>query len=525
MKGKEKWFMILVLALLVGIGRKNAVGQEKISMVYLYGNYDYETLLKRNVEAVNTVSPSYFDLDNSGNLVVGEVDENLVRFSHQNHVKVTPFLSNHWDREKGRMALQNRKTLVNEIVLAINQYHLDGICVDLENLTSKEREAYIDLAAQLRAKMPSDKTLSVAVSANPYYINSGWQASYDYQSLAQNSDYLVVMAYDEHYEGGEMGAVASINFVKQSIEYALSQVDKNKVVLSLPFYGRYWKEGEDTGGYGITLKQVQKLLENYESSTCYDVKTEQMKATIYIHSSDNKTRINGRVLEEGCYQIFYENSESMAQKIKLAQEYQLRGISDWSLGQETDVVWNEFGNYLLNIEEKKQSKQESEWSEEAIMYVKEKGWMIGKTKTSFAPQDALSRAELTVILTRVLKIDTRGTINHPFMDTWGHWAEKEIALLAKMGMIEGYEDGLFYPDKAISRAEVAKILSLLIVENKQKDVLLLDVNQDDWAYPYIQKMAKNGVMVGYPDDTYKPQQNISRAEIAMVLRRMNFKDK
>ena len=103
------------------------------------------------------------------------------------------------------------------------------------------------------------------MAANSTWSETGWQGSYDYNKLAKYADYLVVMAYDEHFEGGDIGPVAGIDFVKASIEYAISKVDNQKIVVGVPFYGRFWKEGETIGGQGITINKIESLIKNYES--------------------------------------------------------------------------------------------------------------------------------------------------------------------------------------------------------------------------------------------------------------------
>ena len=258
-------FVIILILLMILIGNLKISNANKISMVYLYGNYDYISLVNRNDNAVNVVSPSYFDLDDSGNLSLNYVDKTLIKEMHSKSIKVTPFLSNHWDRNKGRAALSNSEQLVNDLVYVINQYNLDGINIDIENVTEKDKENYIELVRLLRSKLPEEKTVSVAVAANPNNYKNGWQGSYDYEKLAQYADYLMIMAYDEHYEGGTEGSVASKSFIENSIKYALQRVSAEKIVVGLPFYGRYWKNGSSSGGYCVTLNKIQSLINEYNS--------------------------------------------------------------------------------------------------------------------------------------------------------------------------------------------------------------------------------------------------------------------
>ncbi len=81
----------------------------------------------------------------------------------------------------------------------------------------------------LREKIPSHKEVSVTVAANTNDWQAGWHGSYDYSALAQYADHLFIMTYDEHYEGGVAGPVAGIQFVEDSIQYALSKTTSDKL--------------------------------------------------------------------------------------------------------------------------------------------------------------------------------------------------------------------------------------------------------------------------------------------------------
>lgn len=458
--------IIILLLILMLISNLKISNASKISMAYLYGNYDYISLVNRNNNSVNVVSPSYFDLDNKGNLLLNNIDETLVENMHKNNIKVTPFLSNHWDREKGRAALTNREKLSNELVNIINQYNLDGINVDIENVTEKDKEAYIELVKLLRSKLSAEKNVSVAVAANPNNYKNGWHGSYDYEELAKYADYLMIMAYDEHYEGGSEGAVASKNFIENSIKYAVSKVPTDKIVVGLPFYGRYWKCGSASGGYGVTLNKIENLINNYNAKLTYDEENATACAIIKISAGDLKPSISGRTLYEGTYVFYFENSRSIQEKIKLVQKYKLKGIACWSLGQETSDVWNNYSKYLSEEEKEFIDIDDAYWARDAIKFIKQKGWVNGKTSEYYKPNEKLTRAEFAVIITRILELNITHTNDTLYYDVNRHWAKNEINALSKTGIIEGYEDKSFRPDESISREEVAKILSKLLDEKQ-----------------------------------------------------------
>lgn len=493
-------------------------------MSYLYGNYNYSNLVTRTRNGLNEVSPSYFDLYTSGNLKLNTVDTNFVNEMHSKGIKVVPFLSNHWDRSTGRAALSNINNLTNQIAEAINKYNLDGINVDIENVTEKDRDNYTLLVKTLREKLGNEKSISVAVAANPYNWQTGWHGSYDYAELAKYSDYLMIMTYDEHYEGGPEGPVASIGFVEKSIEYALKHVEPSKIVLGIPFFGRYWQNGVYYGGRGVSLERIQTLTQKYSTIFEYDEASQSPKAIMTIKSQDPKLSVNGKTLGTGTYVIWYENERSIKAKLDLVKKYDLKGTGSWSLGQETADVWTYYNEKLNEgvIEVPAYSDEPSEWAKEAVEYVKEKGWLKGRTEEYFYPMSNLTRAEFATIISRILSLENYKAETYKYTDTAGHWAEKSISLVSACGYMNGYEDGSFKPQKFITREEVAKVLSIMKLKNEistEKEPYFTDISSTNWSYESIMKIARLGIIEGYKNGEFKPKNPITREEMAVILKR------
>lgn len=322
------------------------------NMSYLYfGNTrSYISQIDKTQGNLSLVSPSYFDINADGSLkITTQYDATFVKEMHNRRIKVVPFLSNHWDRNVGRAALTNRELLSTQIADFIIRNNLDGIQVDIENTTEIDRAAYTDLVRLLREKLPFNKEVSVAVAANPNGWTKGWHGTYDYKELAKYSSYLMVMAYDESYEGSPEGPVASYGWVERSIQYALKQgISPDKIVLGVPFYGRYWKEGSATGGTGISNVRVDELLTKYGGTVVFDEATKSPKATITIKQGDPVTTIAGKTLGPGTYKIWYENNDSIAAKFELIHKYNLKGSGSWSLGQESPSIWKNYRAWMAD---------------------------------------------------------------------------------------------------------------------------------------------------------------------------------
>ncbi len=102
-------------------------------------------------------------------------------------------------------------------------------------------------------------------------------------------------------------------------------------------------------------------------------------------------------------------------------------------------------------------------------------------------------------------------------DISGHWAQSQIENLVSKDIIKGYPDNTFKPEKAITRAELAVIVNKAFSFTNTTDINFKDVKSADWFAPEIAKAKAAGYISGYPDGTMKPNQNISRQEAAVMI--------
>lgn len=323
---------------------------DRYTMGYLYSGNDLQQIeyVNQTNNALDVVSPSYFDIREDGSLKLNYLSPFFIKTMHDQGVRVVPFLSNHWNRTAGINALKNVESLSTQIADYVEEYDLDGVNVDIENVTHEQRDQYTELVRLLREKIPSHKEVSVAVAANPNNWQVGWHGSYDYTALAQYADHLMIMGYDEHYEGGEAGPVASIDFVEKSIQYALSKTTPDKIVIGVPFYGRVWSlDNNRIIGKGTSSKTIQQILESCASTVTYDEKSQSVKAEFTITEGDGTFTVGSNViLEPGNYVVWFENDQSYQAKLSLIEKYNLKGAGAWSLGQEDSSIWEHYEGWI-----------------------------------------------------------------------------------------------------------------------------------------------------------------------------------
>ncbi len=146
-----------------------------------------------------------------------------------------------------------------------------------------------------------------------------------------------------------------------------------------------------------------------------------------------------------------------------------------------------------------------------------KKYMIGYPDHTFKPDANISRAEVAVMFSNFSEKD--GTVSKSnFTDVKENSRYSNgIANAKKLGIITGYPDGTFKPSRPITRAEFATIVSKYKKLNETSENSIPDVSSKHWAKNYINNVAKHGWIEGYPDGTYKPERNISRAEVVTVI--------
>jgi spore germination protein YaaH len=497
-------------------------GKYNMSYIFFGGSSQYTKLVDGTQGSLHEVSPNYFALDADGGLLLtSAVSSGFVRDMHDRGILVIPHIANDWDRAVGIAALNRREALANELAVAVSAYDLDGVNVDMENLTPDEREEYVDFTRLLRAKLPKEKKITVSVAANPYGTSSGWQGSYDYAGLAAYCDYLMIMAYDESYYGSDPGPVSSLSFMEKSIQYAIRFVPKEQIVLGLPFYGRIWSsDGGFPYGYGVSGTSIDMLLDEYDGTVELDEDSRSAYATITVEASDTKPKINGQSLSAGTYVIWYCGEQSLKSALSLVTKYDIKGTGSWSLGQEESGTWDYYKLWLNGCSF---SDIQVHWAKEEILDVFLKGWMNGLSSCVFAPDGTLTRAQAAVILVRMAGLTAETDSAYGFEDCGGSWARAYIETARKQRLVAGVGNNLFEPERAVTRAEIAVMLNnVLNYADDGGRGAFYDVTEAKhaWACGAIRALSAQGVITGYPDGSFKPDSHVTRAEIAAMAARI-----
>lgn len=253
-----------------------------------------------------------------------------------------------------------RANMVNTLKQLLVSYPLDGVQLDFEyggNASEAVREGYVLLVRDVNTMMEdlnSDLVLSVATFASAAGDDTLF---WDVDALAPHVDFFVVMAYDYHLRSSPVvGPVAPIfgrgegrwrNDVVSNIRAFLLKVPANKIMLGIPLYGYEWtatsdEQGATTypgSGSTATYERVMELL-NDPQQKVEERWDEDALAPYLVYEENGKQQF-----------IYYENTRSLAYKLDLVQQLDLRGIAVWALGYEGgfNEVWHVVGQRLRTL--------------------------------------------------------------------------------------------------------------------------------------------------------------------------------
>ena len=148
-----------------------------------------------------------------------------------------------------------------------------------------------------------------------------------------------------------------------------------------------------------------------------------------------------------------------------------------------------------------------------------KAYMFGYTDGTVRPNGKITRAEAAALVTRLLGLDTFASAAKPvFSDTPSSWYNKAINAAVQRGIMKGYPDGRFRPNAPITRAEFTQMIST--IDNKPYGVAPFADVKGHWAERPIGSEYQAGRIMGYPDQTFRPNAFITRCEAVVILNKM-----
>ena len=283
--------------------------------------------LIRSAKAMNVISPTWYALSDNTGKFSSLANSSYVTQAHAQGKQVWGLINDFGKGIKLSKVLgvtSNRNRLVNGLVATAIQHELDGINIDFEHVTKDTAPAYLEFLRELTLKCHAND-LIVSVDN---YSPASYNAYYDLEEQGRIVDYVILMAYDEHYNGSEeSGSVSSLPFVKEGVKNVLAKVPAERTVVALPFYTRLWKEvkGKKPHPEAYGMSGAESVVRANDASPKWDEATGQYYAEF---KSSGAT-----------YKIWLEEETSLKKKLEVVKKNKTAGVAFWKLGFERAVTW------------------------------------------------------------------------------------------------------------------------------------------------------------------------------------------
>ena len=295
------------------------------------GNSAISSTLDAN-NCINVISPTWYSFTSTDGEMSCYASESFVNEMHDEGMLVWPLIDDFDDSVDFAAMLSSqstRKSIIEKLISDAKSYGYDGYNLDFENVTSKYAADFLQFLRELSLEC---KANNIILSTDNYKPES-YNSYYNLKDQACFVDYVVIMAYDEHYAGSDAGSVASISFVKECVENTKELVPADKIVLGMPFYTRIWTVNNGN----TTSRAVAMQTAITENSSNGGIAIWDDSLGQYFSSYETSA---------GTVSIWFEEDKSIGEKMKVYQESGIAGVACWKLGLEKASVWTVINRYL-----------------------------------------------------------------------------------------------------------------------------------------------------------------------------------
>lgn len=284
---------------------------------------------------VNVISPTWFSVTDGTGTISSLASADYVKLAHDAGREVWGLIDNFneaFDETTDLAYASVRSRIIEQLLAEAASCGMDGINVDFENLKEAGIPHYLQFLRELTSAAHA-QNLVVSVDTP---VPQAYTMYYQRGEQARFVDYMIVMAYDEHFAGSEeAGSVSSLPFVQQAVEEMTRVMPADQVICGIPFYTRVWTE--KFGQSAITsevlgMDGAKNYAKENQMTETWDASLGQNVAT--VETSDAR------------YTIWMEDEQSMEEKLKVIQSADLAGVAEWKFGFECADVWSLISEYI-----------------------------------------------------------------------------------------------------------------------------------------------------------------------------------
>ncbi|RED56713.1 glycosyl hydrolase family 18 protein [Cohnella lupini] len=286
---------------------------------------------------VNVVSPTWFELVDGKGKIRSIADSSYSTWARSKGIQVWGLFSNGFEPDRTHTALasyESRFAMIQQMLAYAKTFKLQGINIDFENVYTKDKDNLVQFMREMTPIM-HEQNLVVSIDVTPISNSEMWSAFLDRERLGSIVDFMMVMAYDEHWAASPVaGSVSSLPWVETSIKRILEEdgVPSDKLILGMPLYTRMWtdnptadKEEDRMSSKTMDMDAVNELIKEKKLKPVYSEETGQN----YVEFKEGTT----------IKKIWIEDATSIQARALLAKKYNLAGVASWRRGFESSDIW------------------------------------------------------------------------------------------------------------------------------------------------------------------------------------------
>ncbi|SFE17448.1 spore germination protein [Lentibacillus persicus] len=246
---------------------------------------------------------------------------------------VTNFTQNEFNSDLAASVLRSteaQEQLINDLLEIMRAKGYAGVNFDFEYVYPEDRENYNQFLRLVVARLrPEGFLVSTALAPKETADQVGLlYEAHDYAAHGEIVDFVVLMTYEWGWAGGEPWAIAPINKVRDVLDYAVTVIPRDKILMGVPLYGRDWEIPWVEGTFASTVspKEAVQLAAANGVSIQYN---ETYQSPFFRYSDESGQE----------HEVWFEDARSMQAKYDTVKEYGLRGVSYWALGTPFPQNW------------------------------------------------------------------------------------------------------------------------------------------------------------------------------------------
>ena len=297
-----------------------------------YVNWDDSSYasLRRYVKTIDWLVPAWGTLGGDEMALSVDVDRKALDLVHRlkPEMPILPLIQNSqndvWDSKGLAKLLADegaRTKRIQDIVKFVEQYKLQGVTIDFEEVPAEAQPHLQAFIAELDAAFsPRHLTLALAVP----FDDEAW----NYEAYAEHADYLVLMAYDQHWASGKAGSIAAQDWYEETLAKRMATLDPDHTIVALGNYAYDWVKGQEAGD--LTFQEAVLAARDSEAEIDFD--DESLNPHFSFVEDDGKT-----------HDVWMLDAVTTFNEVHAADPYKPAGYALWRLGSEDPSVWNVLG--------------------------------------------------------------------------------------------------------------------------------------------------------------------------------------